>query len=510
MRIPLRPLLFWACLLSGLQACNKPAFENIRTDVDLSAPIAKGTITEHKLFGYSSVEENLRTEPDGVIAVCDSTVDRLGDAGTLHRLFSFPDQTFSLSGLPPGPADASRTFSLHLDTGVRLDRMVFGRGRLSVSGTAAGSLTLAFPEITRNGETIRLAPGETLALDRNCVLTPLPDNRITVRLEGTLTSGGDLAVVLEEESPASVVGFFGRREISSVWTVLSLQPSIRDFFGGMETAYLRDPYFEFEITNTYDVPMLVRVDEMSIDGQPVPLKDELNSSCFLLEKGRRTIRLSNANTVGGNGFSDLITQDIAEVRYRLTTIANPDASDLPGTVPVRENAFGTNDFLESVSTCVLPIDGYFRNVVFQEYFDADLSKLNKEEYDYQSADYAFVAENGFPLDIEVQVYTLANRINPDAAEPLEGGRIVLPSAENNVPPDDPSLRPGIIDASNVRIVTLDKSSIDQLLSAQKILIKMTASTKGAQQKEMIRLYSGSRLKFELVMGARATVTLNSK
>lgn len=523
------------CLLSAAALAagctEKGMFENIHVRPDATLPIGNITATDSSLFELAGIGKNMRVGPDGVLTFVDSTGLTLSGPGVGNSLIEVPVQHFDLYKiLPPLPSiggfvdlpegQVTETFTLTVPGGAALDTVVFSEGIFVVSvagldgvpGYDKSQLRIVVPNLLKDEQPVTLTAGEPLALGPDYMLVPDAGNRITVRFEGRVPQMAALegGVGVDGGDIDYIAGFFGRKEISRISRTIR-PDDLADFAGNAEYVRFDRPEIVFVLGNEYNAPMLADIESLRIDGTPLELKPGLAGR--LIYVAPRTVTrvvVGNDQTVSGSGLTDALTKDFREMSVDMNTLLNPTAADMqdPAYVAPTHNSLRAADTLGGVFTVEIPLDGVLDRVAFDQELEVDLHKLDKKEIDYENLTLTLSGTNSLPLDLSITVSV--REPGSETPVPLFDEPVPFPSSENNLKPDDPAFRPGVVNGGNLISRSLPADKIEMLLGADKLYLRLTATTMGAAERTAARIYSPSELDLRIVAGVKLDYTVNPK
>ena len=220
--------------------------------------------------------------------------------------------------------------------------------------------------------------------------------------------------------------------------------------------------------------------------------------------------VGNDQTVSGNGLTDALTKDFREMAVDVSTLLNPTAADMqdPAYIAPTHNSLGAADTLGGVFTVESPLDGVLDGVAFDQELEVDLHKLDKRDIEYENLTLTLSGTNSLPLDLSITVSV--REPGSETPVPLFDEPVRFPSAENNLRPDDPAFRPGVVNGGNLISRSLSADKIDLLLGADKLSLRLTATTMGAAERTAARIYSPSELDLRIVAGVKFDYTVNPK
>ena len=325
-----------------------------------------------------------------------------------------------------------------------------------------------------------LTPGEVLNLTPDYVLVPEAGNRIRIAFEGRVPQMNTLVGTVEMRGCETeyIAGFFGRRELSRVERTIRAT-GFGDFIKDAEYVRFDRPELKVELRNAYNAPMLAVVESLRVDGREIDLKEGQNGRLLY---------------IAPRAVSELVAtaQDLQQSDYQ-----TPD-----------HNSMVVDDTLGGMFAMRLPLDGVLDRVSFEQELEVDLGDLNKEDLDYEKLTFMLSGTNTMPIDWSISVSVREQGSWRQVS--LFDDPVEFPSSQNNLPPDDPAFRPGVVDQSNLIVRSLSAEQIDLLLNARKLYLKLTATTLGASERQAVKIYTPSELDLSIVVGAELDFTLNEK
>lgn len=513
-------LLLTTLFLMALSGCMKSSdFEDLKLNINTSMPLGSMSFDDQSLMELASVD-NLKYDQNDVAYIGDNISLDVIQQSDLKKIFSISTQTIKLKKdlsdkiegivLPdtpiPLPEGLDTEYKLELEDGVVVKDITLANGVVSLQSNDDAAyyegMVCTIDEITRNGVPIKFKIGENKNI-AGYKITP-NDNKITVKISGTVvnTTTVDCQIVIDQMEVKSALGFFGNKEINKIKTELKIDDSTKDFFNYIEDFYIANPQITLNVESDINVPTLVIISQISIDGTKLNLKTGLDSDRFLIDSKKEYIKISNANFVNNNELSNAITSSLSSVLIELTTILNPTNEQIGSDIVISKiNSFNSDSKITGELDVAIPINGYFKNITFNDKFDMNLGDDIKE-YEYRNISYAITSKNTFPLDIILKLYT--ENSNGELM-PLGDDFTTIPSALNNVNPKNGSVTPGIINDSNAKIITLNERDSKRFMSAEKIVFEIKASSTNVNQKEIINFYKGLALNFNMILGVDGTI-----
>lgn len=523
--------LLWI-LSSGLLVvgcAEKGMFEDIHVQTNTSLPIGKITASDSALFALADLGDKMTVGEDGVLTFTDSTELALSKPGVGTALIEVPMQNFDLYKLIPSTLPVvggfvdlptgrvSETFALRGLNGAEVDTAIFSSGSFvvrvagleGVAGYDPRELRIEVPNLLKNERPVVLTAGVPLALGPDYMLVPEEGNRITVRFSGRVPQmvALDGAVEIDGGTVDYMAGWFGRKEISRVSRVIRAE-AMSDFAGNAEYVRFDRPEVVFWLKNEYNAPLMAEIESLQVNGVPVALKTGLGGSVIRVAPRAVTrVVVGNEQTENGNGLTDALTKDFTELAVEVRTLLNPTAQDLGDPfyeMPIH-NSMYASDTLGGAFLVRVPMEGVLDRVSFDQKLEVDLHGLDKERIDYENLTLALSGTNGMPLGLSITVSVQDTTTGRSTA--LFDEPVVFPSAENNLPPTDPGFRPGVVDGSNLIVRSLSTEQIERLLRADRLTLRLTATTTGAEARRSVKIYSPSELDLRIVAGAKLDYTI---
>ncbi len=523
------------CLLSvaavAAGCTEKGMFDNIHVRPNTTLPVGNVVASDSSLFELADIQKNMQVGPDGVLTFVDSTDLTLSGPEVGTSLVEVPAQKFDLykdltswSGaggfidLPAG--QVAETFTLTGLDGATVDTVVFSEGSFTVSvggldavpGYDRSELRIVVPNLLKDEQPVTLTAGEPLALGPDYMLVLDAGNRMSVRFEGRVPSmtALDGEVNIDGGEIDYIAGFFGRKEISRVSRLIEAG-DLAEFSQNAEYVRFDRPEIVFYLKNEYNAPMMADIESLRIDDTPIDLKPGLEGQLILVAPQAVTrIVINNDKTRSGTGLTDALTKEFSRLAVDVNTLLNPTAADLgdPSYAAPDHNSTSVRDTLGGAFLIALPLDGVLDGVAFDQEMEVDLKDMNKEDIDYEELTLTLSGTNGLPLGLSIEVSI--REPGSGVSVPLFDEPVEFPSSENNLKPDDPAFRPGVVDGKNLISRSLSPDKIDLLLGADKLFLRLTATTMGAAERKAAKIYSPSELDLRIVAGAKLDYTINPK
>lgn len=506
-------------------------FDNIHVRPDATLPIGNVTATDSSLFELADIQKNMTVGPDGVLTFVDSTELTLSGPGVGNSLVEVPVQHFDLyKVLPPLPStggfvdlpdgQVTETFAMTVPGGAELDTVVFSEGSFIVSvagldgvpGYDKSQLRIVVPNLLKDEQPVTLVAGVPLQLGPEYMLVLDAGNRVTVQFNGRVPvmAALDGGVDVNGGELEYIAGFFGRKEISRVSRVISAG-ELSDFAGKAQYVRFDRPEVVFLLDNEYDAPLMADIESLQVDGVPVALKPgTAGRLVYIAPRATTRVVIDNASTASGNGLTEALTKDFRQLSVDVNTLLNPTAADMqdPSYVAPTHNSLNFADTLGGAFTVELPMDGVLDRVAFDQELEVDLKKLDKDKISYENLTLTLSGTNSLPLDLEIMVSV--REPGSEVSVPLFEEPVRFPSSQNNLPPDDPAFKPGIVNQENLISRSLTADKIDMLLKADKLYMDLTATTMGAAERASAKIYSPAELDLKIVAGVKLDYTVNPK
>lgn len=510
---------------------------DLKIDINTTSPLGSLNINEKRLFELASADSFVYTN-EGVVAFTDSDnldIIKEGDLANILKINAV--QSFFIThNISPGgfflaptitiPVNESFEFELEYESGssgVVIDELTILAGSLNAINNSQGvdisGIKFTIPVITKDGVPITInGNDEPLSLE-GCLFEPtFTDNvnKILIKVEGDIIIKGDITnsasinygINITDLKAGSITGKFGRQTLSTQTQEISIAGNTTDFFQYIDDFAIADPSISIDINSEANIPTLVIIEQMKINGDIMELKKEYNKDRFLIKEGGSKIVINNDTFENGSALTDAITKNFKSVTVTFLTIINPNNDDLlsDDIIEPTTNSFNVDDLITGVLNYQLPIAGYFKGIKIEESFDMNLDIESDDDYSINSLSLAIYAENSFPIDINLSLYT---EDEGGVVTPLSDEYVTIPSSVNNINPDKGEVIPGIVDANNVNIMTIDKAASDRLFSAKKLMFKINASSTKIEDKQIIYFYKDSNLNLNLVVGVEGEIFITN-
>lgn len=489
--------------------------KDTKVPVNTTLPLTDFNITETTLLSWAGLKEEVQPGPDGVLEINKALEMTIGTPQELRSIFILPNQNFSipanLYGSVPSaveiainpPLKFEESFRLPGDYSIQSAILNGGTLHFDISNSISdfSNVLCTIEELTQNGIPFTIRPGETRSLEGYKLAFRDEQARITFTLSGKILAKAqdDLSDIrlnlnFHNLEIREAEGFFGRNVIAPDRDfTIRIDPGVTDFFENCDY-YLSNPQVRLKLNNTYDLPILVQISKLEIGGKPVPLKSGPGGNKIVVKPRAVTeYLLSNASTLSGSGLSDAISADLSAVTIAFTIITNPtreDTGDNSYDPPVH-NKISISDQIDVQEYFIMPFDGWFTDIPFNQEFDLDISDNKNTVYEYFKL--AVVCTNEMPLELSL---TLVAVDGNDAGQLLFEEPIVIP-ASNGLNPRSDAFRAGIISESNAAIRTIPGEKVRSLLEAKKLRFALKGAMPQSESGKNMKFYTQSNLQLKL-------------
>jgi len=295
----------------------------------------------------------------------------------------------------------------------------------------------------------------------------------------------------EEMKFSSIYGYFGNMDLSNPPDTMPL-----DFFHaqpGMGSFTLADPKLKVTIINSAGIPVHASIpvfDAYSSAGNyplntgipnPLPLYSPTVSQIGQSLSGSFILNTANSN------IAAVINHLPEYFIYQVAAIANPDGN-------VGQNFITDSSSIAMCADLEIPLYGSAKDFVIADTADFKIEDIDQVESIQMRTSFT----NGFPIDVNVQVYfTDENYIILDSL--INGNGEVLKSATVN------SFTGKVVTpVEKTTDISYDRSHIDKILHAKKIITMGRASTTNNGNTN-VKLYADYALGVQI--GARVKVNV---
>ncbi len=300
--------------------------------------------------------------------------------------------------------------------GERITRMNLFRGNLAYafnsSHTGAVEVEIYFANASLNGQiltetiTVNSPVNTSGSIDLIGYQLDYTDDLIELRYRATEVASGQVVALngfimrLENMSYNFVEGFLGQYDFALASDSLEL-----DFFDLWDegSIYFQEPSLQLHIENTAGVPIHLRaavLDAVTDEGVISLLTPELGSGVSLA--------YPNLGEIGA-GKTTTITLDHTNSDLPAALAASPrafafdfEAVAFPDNDPSKTGFITDQSAINVSMTASLPIYASLADISMRDTFEMELDDVGN----LSSAGFKMITENGFPLDIDLQIYFL--------------------------------------------------------------------------------------------------------
>lgn len=433
---------------------------------------------------FSQTAESLYSIPDQntyqTIALTQSQVTILNNAGTV---------SFTIS----------QVIDVALSNNLRADSATFKEGTLNLVVNSDflqnGNITVSIPSIRKNGVSLSqtvpfsynngnpfdiTSPGNpSTTFDLNGCTADFTNsgtsfNKLKVNYTVSFTSGGTapttanrlyVAPLMNDLKFKTLFGYFGQNQLAPDFDTVDI--SVFKNVYGLGAFSIVNPEIKFTINNSFGLPVRASITRfegytpaqgyyaLAQTGIPNPLP--LNSPT-VMQVGQ-SMQTSFALTNNNSNVFGIINNKPQQLIYKVDALSNP--SGIPATNFVVDTSKISLDMEVN-----LPMYGTAKNFSVQDTFDFKFANADKVE----SCLMRTTITNGFPIDVEMQVYFTDENYNVlDSL--LMPNQLVLAAANVN-------LTTGAVNNTQIKTtdINMDFAKIAHMGTAKKILVRATATT----------------------------------
>ena len=539
-----KQLMFVAVIALTFQSCIKDNFDmkkiaEVKWDPNFAVPLVYSSLTIENILKKS--KDFLHTESDGSITLIYTANVASLDASSMTTL-KLPNQpaqnvvisTGPLAGVLPGGSSVStvqtQTITFAGAVASTIDSIVFKAGTFdfSISSDIAGNvdLTIAIPSAKKNG-----APFSKIINLNYTGTTPvtaspsydLTGYHLDMTQGGTTSNAFDVTYTVTVNGPATVTGaesfqvgasmnnlayskFFGNLGQQTI----NIQPDtipVSIFKNAMGSASftLADPKINLIIYNSLGIPLTTTFPKLlgikpNDDTINIP-----NTVPFPV-----TVVSPNMGQVGQVIKSETI---LDTTNSNLATVLNSTPKGIVYALNAQTNTglATQNNFVLDTSRLKLdievhlPLEGTASNFILGDTLPFSAFKDQALSENVSSALFRIYTSNGFPLDVDVQIYFL------DSAQTKLDSLIVAPNSSLII-------KSGPVDATTKRVISngtttppvdivIDRAKLKKLSATKKLIIlaKATTTNSGTQD---VKIYSDYKLEIKLGLQIQADAKFN--
>ena len=537
MRLPFFRILITCIGLLVTFSCKKDPI----IPKDIKIPHWKPVIAVPLVTGDFTVADIMDTIPDNnSIEVNEEGLISLVYSGNLYSLkpgdiLEIPDQEYEenytipmseqmelLEGLSVSVSEeASFPFNIPLDdegNEIRLDRLYFKTGTIrcftDLSENLEGNVSLTIEELigpggevfeldlqTNTGEADIEVPLSGYVLD----LTDTGENEeLTITAEGNLTASEEFSPGNAELSFGAEIedlvferleGYFGNLTLSTDQD--SIELSIFDNSSG--NVHLVEPNIELKIKHSFGLSARVDfVDFESVNtesGEVYPIEGPgfpnpiiVNAANSIDEPSVDTYNINAQNS----NMNELLEITPKVIYGRVEATSNPEND------PSEVNFIDEDSELNIDIDVNIPMWGR-SEVFFADTFDLALDEIEDVE-EIDSASVRFIFDNGFPVELLAQLYTL-DSLNV-VTDSLFDDSNDLSGAQTN--------SNGIVSTATKTLfdVRVNRDRLNSLIDSESIFLRTSVNTTGVADEQNVRFYDYYRLGFNCGIKVYPTVDLN--
>ena len=507
----------------GLENAVLPPWQPV-----VAVPLATGSYSAADIIDTLESDVEFVTDASGLISLLYR-----GDLFSVNAadLLQIPNQvetvTFTLTPAQTAvlsngqPVSVQQTLAVpvevpldNLGNEVRLDRVFFTSGTVSVTLAPLGSVQVAgdveLPQLLVGG-----TPQELLLADNGntqtanvgqgvLTLTGADENTLTVQLSATLTpqnySGEDtftFTISLQDLAFSRIEGYFGNLTLSTDRDSIELSP-----YENLEgTLFLENPTIRLITTSTFGLPVEIEFEDFesinletgetaSLTGPGFPNPYQIAGATAVSEPAVNTLLLNNANS----NINDLLNFAPKVIVGRIEATSNPD-----------NNAQAVN-FIDTASALQVDIDLELPlwgrgSVVLRDTLELSFGETDTD--DIEEIDSCVVRmrfTNGFPLNLSGQIF-FTDSLFQITDSLYTGERPILQSGE---------VTAGEVTASGVTVneSTFTNQRLATLLEARHVILLVRAETPGFAIPESVRIQESNAIQLDLGARIYANINLN--
>lgn len=266
---------------------------------------------------------------------------------------------------------------------------------------------------SESGEAIHIeatvAPGETFQSEPLDIsgYNLIPVNKtISVnyqarRLDGELVLLDEVLVAFKNLGFRYLEGYFGNNPVEIEGNFLTIG-IFDEWIGG--SVNFEDPSINIIVNNSFGFPVrgvVEQLDFVNADGETNMLQGDFIEDGFLFnypgldevgETKQTTIMLNNSNS----NLKDVINKKTVKINYDFDAFSNPEADT--SIIGFAEE----NSYFDVNVEALLPLYGNINNLKLRDTISYTIEDLE----DINSAKLKIITENGFPLDVDLNIYQL--------------------------------------------------------------------------------------------------------
>lgn len=526
-------ILFGACIKDITETIEKASHINtVRWNPSIAIPLTHANLSFRDFIGGTNASQYIQIKDDSLITlvyedkyISDKVEDILNlDAQNYGETFTFTsEQLNALNTLGQVKVIINRTISYDGD-GNELDQIWFKQGQinLGIESTFEHDIAciLNIPDSKKGGTPI------SLNLDANYLGTPIDASSIyelanaeidftktaqghselTLEFEFTITKiptntiksseSITYAMAIENQKFSKITGYFDQLKFDNVSGQFSV-PFFENSTNG--SIGIVEPTIHFYSSSSLGIPLDITMKQF--DG-----KNNSNTIVPLSSNsGSIVIQVPKIDTIGAVADDSLVLNNTNSnlVNYISNRPINNSYS-----VSIQPNPSNNRHWLLDTSRLssniklTLPLFGTLKDYLLEKTSSFELSLKNAEEI--KEVLVRLYTENGFPVDVNAQLYFEDSNTNIVIDSLLITGETIFESA-----PVDINGKP-IAKSSKTTDIILDANRVDRVRSANQVRIKAILSTftGNSGNQPNIRIYSFDQIAFQL--GVQAEVLINQE
>lgn len=527
----------WGCVnkLDG-------AFDDIHVEASTSMPAGSLAVTDSSIFAMSGVSNQLVPNADGVLAFSMKDDLKLFSDNFINKIFEFPLQNHTFNKeipgadelpIPPGqlvPVEDIAPDGLHVDITLqiseRVDKIIFNEGFIELAldnpnGYDLSQLICETTNLTRNGQTIEIKSGQRIDFNDGAKyeMTPGSGNKFRLNFRGKIpfmSSIGGLVSIWASEIEY-MEGYFGRKTVGPESTDVKVPTDFENFTNKVGSVYFANPSFNLDFTSGLEAPIVLLIEKLeakltnksgTTEIIELDFKDTGNR-VYIDKKGEVSIKIDNSSFVEGtDNLSTIMKEGLQLISLQTSIIVNPTKEDIKGLGPDPKpdnqvvNIFDAADEIDGAINIEIPIDGVIKDINVANAIDIDFSGLASDDLDFKDLSIAFFGVNGLPLDFSLMASVREGDTETGAQTNLFDRAVIIP-ASNGKKPGQTDYKPGEIPNTNMMVVKVRTSIIDQLAKHKKMYLDISGSTYDAANMTNVKFYSPTKLDLNMLVGLQA-------
>ena len=524
-------LLIVAILISTLQSCVKDNFQfnkiaEIKWDPNVAAPLVYGSLSIKDILNKSNA-------PNFIIEAGDHSLTLVykGNLFSLDasNLVNLPDQTFPFSasvgtGLPIPFTTGNNFMGSYSQTvsfgtgGPSIDSITFKTGILAFSFNSdlhnSGTIKITIPSAKKNGVVfsntlpLNYTGAVPIVASANYDLTGYnfdmtsggaPDNQFIINydvtINGSATAPGgaeQVAVSLSMNNMlfSKIFGDIGQQNLSIATDTIDLSIFTNSVAGGGSFT-LANPSVKITLSNSFGVPIGAHLSTFEgynpgvnfypITGFPDPLPIPSPTFTPINQVGQTLVDSFQLDKTNSN-IVTILNNTPKQIIYKVDAKSNPAGATHNNFI------LDTSHFKIDVEFD-LPLYGTAKNFMLVDTTAFSFSQNIPDQV--ESGIIRTYNANGFPMDIDLQVYFV------DSLYTKLDSLVIIPNFI--------LLKSGVVNLTTGRVTsptetiydaTFDKTRLQKLKNATKIIIHAIASTTNAGTTD-VKIYSDYKLDVKL-------------